>query len=68
MIGDAETYALGTAQAAMHSAWLAREHAWTHKDILPDVIATTLTEAMHAVNNSNAKAKPRPFFLPSTRP
>ena len=68
MTGDAETNMLGATRAEMHSAWFARERTRTRENFLPDVIATRPTEALHAVNDPNAQAKPRPFFLPFTKP
>ena len=52
MIGDAEADIIGAAQAGMHSAWLAREREWARDDVLPDVVAAGLTEALHVVANS----------------
>ena len=52
MIGDSEADILGAAHAEMHTVWLARRRKWARDDVVPDVIAAGLTEALDTVAGS----------------
>ena len=60
MIGDSDADIAGAAASEMRSVWLARSRDWHRKDLRPDAIAASLTEALGIVLASTDSTNPQP--------